>query len=104
MIDRSDSDSEKRVCVRSLISGRVQGVGYRYNTQQKAVALGLTGWVRNLPDGRVEAVVEGNSAQVDSLVEWFQSGPPAAGVEAVNIEEEPLQNFEGFEIRQSQGQ
>ena len=90
--------------MRSLISGRVQGVGYRYNTQQKAAALGLTGWVRNLPDGRVEAAIEGNSAQVDNLVKWFQSGPPAAYVEAVNIEEEPLQNFEGFEIRRSQGQ
>ena len=99
MVNRSDSDSGEKVCVRSLISGRVQGVGYRYSTQQKAVALGLAGWVRNLPDGRVEAVVEGNSVQVDSLVEWLQSGPPAADVEAVNTQEEPLQNFEGFEIR-----
>ncbi len=85
--------------MRSLISGRVQGVGYRYSTQKKAMALGLAGWVRNLPDGRVEAVMEGDRAQVTSLVEWFQSGPPSAVVEAVSTEEQPVQNFEGFEIR-----
>ena len=99
MASRSNSGLGRRICVRSLISGRVQGVGYRYSTQQKAVTLGLTGWVRNLPDGRVEAVVEGKTAQVNSLVEWFQGGPRAAYVEAVSTEEEPLQNFEGFEIR-----
>ncbi len=71
-----------------------------YNTQKKATALGLTGWVRNLPDGRVEAVVEGNPARLTNLMEWFQSGPPAADVKAVSTEEQPLQNFEGFEIRQ----
>lgn len=87
--------------MRSLISGHVQGVGYRYNTRKKAMALGLTGWVRNLPDGRVEAVVEGDHAQVNSLVEWFQSGPPAARVETVSTHEEQLQHFESFEIRHS---
>ena len=99
MTNQSDSNSERRVCVRSLISGRVQGVGYRYSTQKKAMALGLAGWVRNLPDGRVEAVVEGDPAQVTSLVKWFQSGPPAAVVEAVSTEERQVQNFDGFEMR-----
>lgn len=104
MTHQSDSPAGGRVCVQVLISGRVQGVGYRYNTQKKAMALGLVGWVRNLPDGRVEAVVEGDRAQVTSLVEWFHSGPPAAVVEAVSSEGQPLQHFEGFEIRRSPGQ
>lgn len=101
VMNQSNLDAGGRVCVRSLISGHVQGVGYRYNTRKKAMALGLTGWVRNLPDGRVEAVVEGDHAQVNSLVEWFQSGPPAARVETVSTHEEQLQHFESFEIRHS---
>lgn len=87
------------ICLRSLISGRVQGVGYRYSTKEKAMALGLAGWVRNLPDGRVEAVVEGDRAQVIRLVEWLQSGPPAARVDAVETQEQTPQHFKTFEIR-----
>lgn len=86
-------------CVHAFISGRVQRVGYRYNTRERAIALNLTGWVRNLPDGRVEAVVVGESAQIDNMVDWFRSGPAGANVTAVETKEQAVQTFSGFEIR-----
>ncbi|MCM1984293.1 acylphosphatase [Lyngbya confervoides] len=92
------SDSSPHICLRSLISGHVQGVGYRYATQDKAQALGLLGWVRNCPDGRVEAMIEGDRAQVEALVDWFWSGPPGARVSEVRTESKPLQQFQRFEI------
>lgn len=66
------------ICLRAVISGKVQGVGYRYSTRDKARSLGLVGWVRNLADGRVEAMTEGERRQVDIMMEWFKQGPPAA--------------------------
>ena len=91
------------VCWRVLISGRVQGVGYRYSTRENAIALGVVGWVRNLPNGQVEALLEGESEQVNSLVKWCHSGPPAAKVTAVETHVETqaqaLERFETFEIR-----
>ncbi|MGB3694357.1 MAG: acylphosphatase [Spirulinaceae cyanobacterium] len=68
----------------------------------KAQALGLKGWVRNLADGRVEAMVEGDRLQVDKIVQWFHQGSTAAQVEKVVIEERPLQKFEKFEILPTQ--
>lgn len=62
------------------VSGRVQGVGFRYHTQVRATELGLLGWVRNLADGRVEVVAEGPRAQIEKLVEWCRKGPPSAKV------------------------
>ncbi|WP_240518905.1 acylphosphatase [Leptolyngbya sp. BC1307] len=95
----SNLNSADTLCLRLLISGRVQGVGYRYSTREQASALGLVGWVRNLPDGRVEAMVEGDRPQVEEMVQWFHSGPPMAQVEAVKSEDLPLQKFRTFEIR-----
>ena len=88
------------VCFRVLISGRVQGVGYRYSTRKKAETLGIVGWVRNLPNGQVEALIAGNSTQIDQMIAWFHDGPPAAKVAAVETEEQTPQQHEGFEIRQ----
>jgi acylphosphatase len=68
-----------------LVSGRVQGVYYRQSTVEEARRRGLTGWVRNLPDGRVEAEAEGERAEVLALVEWCRSGPPAARVDGVEV-------------------
>ena len=69
-----------------VVTGYVQGVFYRHTTAQRARARGLTGWVRNLPDGRVEAVLEGEESDVRDVVEWCRSGPAHATVEDVEIE------------------
>ncbi|MBN1485030.1 MAG: acylphosphatase [Chloroflexia bacterium] len=67
------------------IRGRVQGVSFRYYTRRQARALGLSGWVKNLPDGRVEVVAEGDEAVLQELVDWCHQGPPAAHVAQVQV-------------------
>lgn len=80
-----------RVCVR----GRVQGVGFRHHTMLRARSLGLTGWVANLPDGRVEAAFEGSPDRVASMVEWCRRGPAGASVYEVEAHDErPLGDLE----------
>ena len=84
---------------RLLISGRVQGVGYRYATVNAAKRFGLTGWVRNLDDGRVEAVAEGPREKIEELVRWAWQGPPAARVSDVAVAWEPATGeFSGFDV------
>lgn len=68
------------VRVHLLVSGTVQGVSYRWSTKEEATRLGLTGWVRNLADGRVEAIAEGERDVLEKLVEWCRRGPPSARV------------------------
>ena len=83
-----------------LISGRVQGVFFRATMQEEAEKLGVTGWVRNLPDGRVEAVVEGPEDKVKQLIEWAHHGPPAARVEKVEVTwQKPTGEYRAFTIR-----
>ena len=80
-----------------LITGRVQGVGYRFSLRQAALRLGLTGWVRNRHDGSVEAVVAGTPDAVAALVAWAHRGPPAASVSTVT--QSPAEgDFDGFEL------
>lgn len=80
------------ICRHLWIRGRVQGVWFRHNTYLQAQALGgLAGWVRNLPDGRVEVLVQGESERVEALVRWCHQGPPLAQVEAVEQFEKPVQ-------------
>jgi acylphosphatase len=81
-----------------FISGRVQGVGYRYATVETATQLGLTGWVRNLPDNRVEAVFEGRQEVVEQMIRWCYTGPPAAIVKDVAVEYEEPEGLQGFEV------
>ena len=82
------------------VSGRVQGVFFRANTQRVALQHNVTGWVRNLPDGRVEAVFEGEMKDVEKMIEWCYRGPPAARVSKVDVTWEDYEgNFTGFEIR-----
>lgn len=76
----------KRVHV--FISGRVQGVFFRAETQRAAMGLNLTGWVRNVADGRVEAVFEGENANVEKMLVWCHHGPPASRVQEVVVEKE----------------
>jgi acylphosphatase len=75
----------ERVARRLTIRGRVQGVWFRESMRQEAERLGVTGWVRNRADGRVEAIVQGSASAVDSIVAWARRGPPEAEVEDVEV-------------------
>lgn len=78
------------VCARVVVGGRVQGVFFRYTCAREAAALGLRGTVRNLADGRVEAVFQGPKTSVERLVSWCHDGPPAARVTDVAVSWEPV--------------
>lgn len=84
-----------RQCRHAYVSGKVQGVYFRQATQEQADALDLDGWVRNLADGRVEVLFEGEMAAVESL----QRGPQQAEVSSVEVIEAPLQGIAGFIVR-----
>lgn len=89
-----------KVRQRLVISGRVQGVYFRDSLRMAAEREGVRGWVRNLPDRRVEAVLEGEIQAVSRVIEWSRQGPPAARVEEVEIIEEIFTGeFHDFEIR-----
>lgn len=85
--------------VHVYICGTVQGVGYRYSTLEMAQRLGLKGWVRNLPDDRVEAVFEGEPATIEQMLAWCRQGPPAARVRDVTIAQESYEGLQNFELR-----
>lgn len=83
-----------------VITGRVQGVFYRAYARDQAESLYLSGWVRNRPDGAVEAVVEGEAANVDLFIDWCRQGPPSARVEQVELERQDYSGeFQGFAVR-----
>jgi len=84
---------------RVLISGRVQGVFFRDTCRRLAEQHGVTGWVRNLSDGRVEAVFEGSPEDVRRLVDWAHTGPRLAAVDDVAIQPEPPEGFAAFHVR-----
>jgi acylphosphatase len=89
-----------RIARRFVISGRVQGVGFRWFTKDVAVREGATGFVRNLPDGRVEALVEGDAEAVTRVERLLRQGPPGARVHAVNaMTEEPSGGYYDFSIQ-----
>lgn len=77
----------------ALVSGRVQGVGFRWHTHARARELGLRGWVANLADGRVEVYAEGEASDLDALVAWLHRGPGAARVEKVDVDRGPSPAF-----------
>ena len=82
------------------IEGLVQGVGFRAATQAHARQLGLTGWVRNLDSGDVETVVEGDTAPIESFVQWCSRGPPSAEVRSTHVMREAATGeFQGFTVR-----
>lgn len=88
------------VRVRLFVSGVVQGVSYRASTQEEARRRGILGWVKNLDDGRVEAVAQGTKDRVVELIAWCRKGPPAAKVEKVDVSwEEVGDELRGFEVR-----
>jgi acylphosphatase len=84
---------------RVVVSGRVQGVFFRDNCRRQALENGVAGWVRNLPDGRVEAVFEGPADRVRRLVDWARHGPRLAAVEDVAVHAEPPEGLGSFEIK-----
>jgi acylphosphatase len=93
-----ESDDRERAHV--YVSGQVQGVFFRDSAREKAEQLGLNGWVKNLPDGRVEALFEGPSESVREMVRWCEEGPLHAEVEDVDAEFEASQgDLTGFEVR-----
>jgi len=86
--------------VNAYVYGSVQGVFFRAFTRERAIQLGLTGYVRNLEDGRVEIVVEGNDTAIDKLVEQLRKGPPQAEVSKVELQPELFRGeFKSFEVR-----
>jgi len=84
---------------RVLISGRVQGVFFRDTCRRLAEQHGVAGWVRNLPDGRVEAVFEGPDGDVRRLVDWVRTGPRLAVVDNVAVQPEPPEGLAAFRIK-----
>ena len=83
---------------RAVVSGRVQGVGFRFFAERAAKKAGVLGWVRNLPDGRVETVVEGSDDAVERYLSELRRGPLGSRVTDVAVEDGPGGNFDSFEI------
>ena len=88
-----------RVRRRVVVHGRVQGVFFRSSTQDEANRAGVDGWVRNLPDGSVEAVFEGTAEAVEQLVDFCRRGPQWAEVTGVDVRDQALEGARGFRIR-----
>jgi acylphosphatase len=93
-----DSDPP-RVRARVFVSGRVQGVWFRESCREHALAAGVSGWVRNLRDGRVEALLEGPPAAVERVVAWCREGPARARVDGVEVRSEAPVGESGFKVR-----
>lgn len=87
-----------KICQKALVSGRVQGVYFRATTKQKALQLNITGYAKNLPDGRVEVLACGESDKVSELVDWLHIGSAQAKVEHVLSERNEYLVFEQFEV------
>jgi acylphosphatase len=83
-----------------LVSGKVQGVGFRWSARSEALKLGLTGWVSNLPDRRVELCFQGKQEAVDKMLNWCRSGPPCSIVTGIFVSEDtPIEGETVFEVR-----
>ena len=91
--------SEERIAREVVVSGRVQGVFFRDSTRREARRLGVTGWVRNCPDGTVQAHVEGSPEAVAEFVRWCREGPRHADVDDVRVGEAKPTDGVSFEIR-----
>jgi acylphosphatase len=93
-------DKSEQVRIHLKIAGRVQGVYFRASTVATAQRFGVTGWVRNCPDGSVEAIAEGARVNVEKFIEWCRHGPEGARVSHVQVNwEEPQNDFAGFSIK-----
>ena len=88
-----------RVRRRALVAGRVQGVWFRESCRDQAQAAGVSGWVRNLADGRVEVVLEGPPGAVDGVLAWCRRGPRRARVDGIEVVDEAPVGEQGFRVR-----
>lgn len=91
--------SSEIIRIHVFVSGKVQGVGFRDSTVDEAKKRGASGWVQNLPDGRVEAVFEGSKEAIEIMISWCNLGPLPARVTGVDVEYEEPEGIEGFEAR-----
>lgn len=89
----------EKLCIHCIVAGKVQGVWFRASTQEKAKELGLTGWVRNLPDGNVEVLACGDKGKLEDLHKWLHMGPELANVTDVVYEEREWQEFDRFGVK-----
>jgi len=85
--------------VNILVSGRVQGVFYRSSTRDKALELGITGWIMNNADGSVYIEAEADESVLDQFIEWCKKGPMMARVDNINISHQATEGFSSFEVR-----
>lgn len=85
-----------KCCIKALVTGKVQGVGYRRATQEQALRTGVTGHAKNLPDARVEVVLCGDSEAVNTVVAWLWKGPPGAKVTHIELEGVKWQDHDTF--------
>jgi acylphosphatase len=93
------SEGGELIRVRAFVSGRVHGVAFRYFAQRSAASLGVTGWVRNLSDGRVEVLAEGRKESVDPFLDRLAAGPRLARVDSIDVRgEEATGEFEDFRV------
>ncbi|MFP4363370.1 MAG: acylphosphatase [Spirochaetia bacterium] len=91
--------SDGRIAKICTVHGRVQGVGFRYSAMQRARRFGVSGWVRNMPDGTVETFAQGPKDAVESYVSWLEHGPGTANVERVDEQEtRPREEYTSFHI------
>ena len=86
-------------CVHLIVSGKVQGVFFRDNARKKAIQLDLKGFARNLADGTVEVIAQGDSDKINELIDFIRKGPGKAKVKEVQIKNSEMENFDSFEIR-----
>jgi acylphosphatase len=89
----------EQICIRCFVSGKVQGVWFRASTKEQADALGITGFAKNLTDGRVEVLACGKREAIARLYEWLKQGPDLAKVTDITYEELPWQTFQQFETK-----
>ena len=90
---------QNNVRVRVLVSGKVQGVFLRHNIKEQAKMLRLKGWVKNLPDGKVEAVVEGEKEIIETIIKWVRQGPFLSRVDSIKVDwQEARGEFDDFQI------
>lgn len=93
---------QESICYTGTVTGKVQGVFFRATARENARRLGLTGWVKNLHDGRVEIMACGDRTALERFVTWLHQGSPLSSVDEVRLSPVPYTKFSGFEIRKDQ--